>query len=160
MPRMGVAEIGILIDMTGAACDSQARPLRMTRQRRVIMEKFRTPGRHLTAADVYASVRGEVPNISLGTVYRNLEVLSQAGLIRKLYLGGGQRQYDGGLHRHYHIRCVRCGEVSDVSADLLPDLDKAARGCGFEVLGHQLRFEGVCRACQKADGPREKRKGR
>ncbi|MDP7130257.1 MAG: transcriptional repressor [Planctomycetota bacterium] len=124
--------------------------LRMTRQRRIILEEFHTPGRHPTPDDVYMRIRRKLPNISLGTVYRNLEILSQAKLIKKLRLGCRQRRYDGGLHRHYHVRCVKCGKISDIPADSFPDLDDTAKGHGFKILGHQLEFEGLCQACRKA----------
>ena len=132
---------------------------RMTRQRRIILEEMRTPGRHLTADDVYGRVRKQIPNISLGTVYRNLEVLVQAGRIRKLTLGGGQKQYDGGVHKHYHIRCSKCGLVTDVSAKAFPDLDKAATGGvdGFEITGHELEFIGICEKCKKKFTTKERK---
>ncbi len=160
MPRICVEEIGIVINMNAEAFDNPAPLLRMTRQRRIIMEQFRTPGRHLTADDVYLSVRRKLPNISLGTVYRNLEILSQAGLIRKLALGGGQRHYDGGLHRHYHVRCVQCGRISDIPAESLPELNEAASGHGFRILGHELEFRGLCQACQETDSRGRKAKER
>ncbi len=126
--------------------------LRMTRQRRIILEEFQTPGQHSTADEVYARVRKKLPNISLGTVYRNLDILSQTGMIKKLGLSGRQKQYDGGLHRHYHVRCVRCGRISDVSADPFGDLDAAAATSDFTILGHQLEFEGLCPKCKKSPG--------
>ena len=121
----------------------------MTDQRRAILKELRRPDQHLTADEVYRRVRQKLPNISLGTVYRNLEILSEAGLIRMLHLGGGQKHYDGGLHRHYHVRCVQCGKTSDIPADPFPDLDAAAGGHGFKILGHELAFEGLCQECQK-----------
>lgn len=105
----------------------------------------------MTADDVYGRVRKQIPNISLGTVYRNLEVLVQTGQIRKLTLGCGRKHYDGGVHKHYHLRCGKCGLVVDVSAKAFPDLDKAAaRGVdGFEITGHELEFTGICEKCRK-----------
>ena len=136
--------------LAGEAAD-QSQELRMTRQRRVILDEFRTAGLHHTADEVYLSVRRTLPNISLGTVYRNLDVLSQAGLIRTLNLGAGQRLYDGGLHPHYHVRCRQCGKVSDVAADSFDDLEAAARdACDFEILSHELGFEGLCSDCGAA----------
>jgi len=118
----------------------------------MILEEFRTPGKHLTADLVYEHVRRRIPNISLGTVYRNLEILSKAGMIKKLRLGCGQKQYDGGLHAHYHVRCLRCGRISDVPAELFGDLESAARqSSDFEILGHQLEFEGLCPDCKATD---------
>ncbi len=138
--------------MNKTAADNSPPPLRMTRQRRAILEVLKRPGEHLTADVVYERVRRRrVPNISLGTVYRNLEILSRAGLIRILSLGDGPRQYDGGTHRHYHVRCVECGRVEDVSAGPFPDLDAAARrSSDFEILGHELDFEGLCADCRKS----------
>ncbi len=125
-------------------------PLRMTRQRRLILAEFRRPGRHLTADEVYARIRRRLANISLGTVYRNLEILSQAGRIKKLHIGGGQKQYDGGLHPHYHIRCIRCGRISDVPAEPFGDLEATAgKTSKFRISGHQLEFEGLCPICRK-----------
>ena len=124
---------------------------RMTRQRRIILDEMQTPGRHLTADDVYERVRQKIPNISLGTVYRNLEVLHQAGRIKKLTMGGGQKKYDGGMHRHYHVRCIKCDKVCDVSAEAFGNLNKAALGGveTFEIIDHELEFTGMCDDCGK-----------
>ncbi len=130
---------------------TKAKPagLRMTRQRRLILDELDTPGRHPTADAVYQQVRLRIPNISLGTVYRNLEILSQAGLIRKLHIGSGQKRFDGALHKHYHGRCVQCGRISDLPAGPFGDLEEAARGSsGFDILGHELEFEGLCGQCK------------
>ncbi len=123
---------------------------RMTRQRRIILEEMQTPGRHLTADDVYERVKQKIPNISLGTVYRNLEILHQAGLIKKLTMGGCQKKYDGGMHRHYHVRCIKCDKVQDVSAEAFQDLNKAAlHGVdSFEIIDHELEFIGICDKCR------------
>lgn len=125
--------------------------VRMTRQRRIILDELQAPNQHPTADAVYERVRCRMPNISLGTVYRNLELLTQAGFIRTLRLGGRQRRYDGGMHRHYHVRCMVCGKISDVAADRFDDLDaKASEICEFEIAGHELEFAGVCPSCRRA----------
>ena len=127
---------------------AKARPFRMTRQRRAILEAVRTSGEHPTADAVYGRVRARLPKISLGTVYRNLETLARAGLIGTVGLRGRRMRFDGTLERHDHIRCVDCGKIADVPAACLPDLDAAARkACGFEILGHALEFQGRCRQC-------------
>jgi len=121
---------------------------RMTRQRRVILEELRKLHSHPTADEVYDSVRKRVPRISLGTVYRNLEILSQWGLAQKLDLAGTPRRFDGSLEDHYHVRCVRCGEVEDVPIEPLPDLDESIRSnTDFEIIGHRLNFLGFCPKC-------------
>jgi Fe2+ or Zn2+ uptake regulation protein len=122
--------------------------LRMTNQRRVILEQLQEPNVHLTADDIYARVRQVIPNVSLGTVYRNLEVLTRAGLLRKLHLGDAQKHYDGGLHRHYHVRCMECGRVSDVSSEPFGDINAVATAEGFDIHDHELEFSGVCHVCR------------
>ncbi len=87
---------------------------RMTRQRMVILDTLRSMVSHPTADEVYEAVRGILPHISLGTVYRNLEVLTEMGLIMRLDIGGGQRRYDGRAERHYHLRCINCERVVDI----------------------------------------------
>ena len=124
--------------------------LRMTQQRRVILEELRTCAEHPTADALYRRVRQRLPSISLGTVYRNLEVLSQAGLIVTLRLDGRQRRFDGVLKRHYHVRCVQCGGISDVPGGSFRGLDDAAgRASRFTILGHRLTFEGLCPDCKE-----------
>ena len=131
--------------------DSPSDELRMTRQRQLILDACAVAGTHHTADEIYITVKQRLPNISLGTVYRNLEILSRAGLIRTLHLGGGQRLYDGGLHPHYHVRCVRCGKVTDVSAEQFGDLDVTAQQTSdYQILDHELGFEGVCGDCRTA----------
>jgi len=85
----------------------------MTKQRRVILDELRKLKSHPSADELYRRVRRFLPRISLGTVYRNLEVLSQQGVVQKVELGGPQRRYDGDATTHYHVRCVECGRVED-----------------------------------------------
>ena len=123
---------------------------RVTPQRRVILEELRKLTSHPTAAGLYAIVRRRMPRISLGTVYRNLELMAEMGMIRKLPFGGGEARYDGDLTRHHHVRCLRCGRVDDV--DRLP-LDLTI-GQGedlgeYQVVGYHLELLGVCGACRK-----------
>ena len=123
---------------------------RMTRQRRIILEELQKLHSHPTADEVYDTVRKRVPRISLGTVYRNLEILSQWGLARKLDLAGAPRRFDGSMEEHYHVRCVGCGEVEDVPVEPLPDLEASIRSnTDFEIIGHRLNFLGFCPRCRR-----------
>ena len=122
--------------------------LRMTDQRRMILEQMQEPNVHLTADDIYSRVRQKIPNVSLGTVYRNLEIMTKAGIVRKLNIGGNQKLYDGGMHRHYHVKCVECGVVSDISAEKFGDITSLATSDGFDIHDHELEFEGICHACR------------
>ncbi len=125
--------------------------LRMTTQRQVILEELQSVKSHPTAGELCAMVRRRLPRISLGTVYRNLDILSRAGLIQKLDVAGQEMRFDGNTMNHYHLRCLDCGRVFDVDMELLPGVEeRLARESGFEVLGHRLEFVGRCEACQKA----------
>lgn len=122
---------------------------RMTRQRKIILEELRNMHSHPTADEVYETVRKRMPRISLGTVYRNLEILSQWGLAQRLDLAGNRRRFDGLTEEHYHVRCVRCGEVEDVPVEPLQTLEESARtNTDFEIIGHRLNFLGVCPGCR------------
>lgn len=122
---------------------------RMTRQRQVILEELRKANSHLTADDVYQMVRRRLPRISLGTVYRNLEVLSESGVIRKMEIGSAQKLFDGKAEAHYHVRCIRCKRVDDVSGDLSSTIDDVFRDVSdYEITGHQLLLTGLCPDCK------------
>ncbi len=125
------------------------RQIRMTRQRKIILEELRNLRSHPTADEVYDTVRKRMPRISLGTVYRNLEILSQWGLAQKLDLAGTRRRFDGSTEDHYHVRCVRCGEVEDVLVEPLRNLEESVRSnTDFEIIGHRLNFLGLCPRCR------------
>jgi Fur family ferric uptake transcriptional regulator len=126
--------------------------LRMTRQRRMILEEVRKAKSHPTAYEVYKKVQDWLPRISLGTVYRNLEILSESGMVQKLDWGGGQRRFDGETQNHYHIRCVRCGRVDDVPIKPVASLEETLRTrTEYEVIGHRLEFLGLCPQCKSKE---------
>lgn len=128
---------------------TSSKELRMTRQRRTIMEALEGADNHPAADEVYQMVRKKLPHISLGTVYRNLDILSEHGLIRKLELGGSQRRFDGKVKNHYHIRCTRCGRVEDAPVEPLSKLEDTLRGASdYEIVGHRLEFIGLCPRCK------------
>ena len=124
--------------------------LRLTRQRAIILEELKRTRTHPTADEVHAAVRRRLPRISLGTVYRNLEVLSRLGLVRTLTLGGSPRRYDGTVEDHCHIRCVGCGRVEDVELEASQaDIDTMVACSPFEVIGHHIEFTGICPECAR-----------
>jgi len=124
---------------------------RTTKQRRLILEELRNTDRHPTADEIFGLVRSKLPRISLGTVYRNLEVLAEQGLVQRLDSGGGQRRFDARTEDHYHVRCLRCGRVADLPS-LKVDIPEreAAAGTDFRVVGYGLEFLGICPECQAA----------
>ena len=120
----------------------------MTQQRKVILEELRKVDSHPSADEIYEIVRHRLPRISLGTVYRNLEVLSELGEIQKLGLSGSLKRFDWDTTKHYHIRCVRCNRVADAPIAPLKQLENELYGATvFEIIGHNLEFTGLCPKC-------------
>ncbi len=126
--------------------------IKYSRQREAIKNFLMTRKDHPTAETVYINVREVYPNISLGTVYRNLTLLSDMGEIRKLHLEDGVDHFDADIHPHNHFLCTECGTVLDIDYEENEDfqIDKAANS-GFEgkITGHVTYFQGLCPACCK-----------
>jgi len=121
---------------------------RMTRQRKVILEELRNVYTHPSADEIYEMVRKRLPRISLGTVYRNLEILSASGEIQKLELGCTQKRFDGVADAHYHIRCIDCDRVDDAPPEFDVAINYELKGVtDYKIIGHKLEFIGICPAC-------------
>ena len=125
--------------------------LRMTPSRKAILAVLGQKRWHPTAEEVLQEVRRALPGVGLATVYRNLEVLREQGLIRIVTKGRDKRRYDAVVERHYHVRCVQCGRVEDVDLSEREWIeDEAARASGFEITNHELMFLGTCGDCARA----------
>jgi Fur family ferric uptake transcriptional regulator len=112
---------------------------------------------HPTADQLYERVRHHLPRISLGTVYRNLEILTAIGEIQTLELSGSQKRFDGTASKHYHIRCMHCGRVDDAPIAPLRCLeDELYESTVYTIMGHRLEFLGLCPECTKDDEVRRK----
>jgi Fur family peroxide stress response transcriptional regulator len=123
---------------------------RQTKQRGAILKLLKGGYCHLTADQIYDEVRNEIPNISKGTVYRNLKVLREMGLVSELNLNGTVSRFEAKRDRHYHFRCERCGCVFDVDEPINKELDRRiAKRTGFKISYHQLEFRGLCHDCQR-----------
>ena len=121
----------------------------MTRQRMVILEELRKVDTHPSADEIYEMVRRRLPRISLGTIYRNLEILSGTGEIQRLETGSQLKRFDGRADDHYHIRCLHCDRLVDIFVNLGLELDgRIKESTDFAVLGHKLEFVGICPKCQ------------
>ena len=124
--------------------------LKMTVQRRVILEEIRNAGTHPSTDELYLAVRRRLPDISMATVYRNLETLAEHGLIRRLWEVGAPRRYDGELRDHYHVMCEQCGRVDDVPLEAVDGfLDEVRRVTDYDVQGYRLGFYGLCPDCRR-----------
>ena len=123
--------------------------MRLTSQRQVILEELRKVKSHPTANEVYDMVRKRLPRIGLGTVYRNLDLLAEKGIIKKLEVGGDQKRFDGDISPHYHVRCLECSRVDDIFIARSRDLEESAASCcDYKILGHHVEFSGICGNCQ------------
>lgn len=126
---------------------------RKTKQRQIILEELRKVRTHPTAAELYDITRLRMPRISLGTVYRNLELLEQMGEVRKLDYHSSQARYDAAEPDHLHVQCVDCGRVEDVhGVRLKSPLASSKEIHGYEILGLRAAFLGICPQCKRARG--------
>ncbi|MEE4314838.1 MAG: transcriptional repressor [Desulfofustis sp.] len=131
--------------------DDQSPKMRLTAQRQIILEELGKVTSHPTANEVYDMVRKRLPRIGLGTVYRNLELMAETGLILKLEVGGTQKRFDATTNLHYHVRCSECGRVDDIELPVQSKLDRlAAKACDYQILGHHIEFSGICPDCARA----------
>jgi Fe2+ or Zn2+ uptake regulation protein len=123
---------------------------RETKQREAILRVLRNTKAHPTADRIYEEVKKEIPNISKGTVYRNLQVLQEDGAVTELNLNGTLSRFEAKQDSHYHFRCKQCGRVFDVDEPVNNELDeRVAKKTGFNVSHHQLEFRGLCKDCQQ-----------
>lgn len=128
---------------------------RNTIQRSLVLKTVNRLKCHATADEIYQIVVYEHPNISKGTVYRNLKQLAESGAIRKLEVPGGADRFDHQCDDHYHIRCLKCGRLFDVDMDYIQDLEKKIKDThGFEFSGYDLIFKGICPNCRNKAIPK------
>lgn len=126
---------------------------RMTKQRHMIIELLkRNRGAHPTADWIYEQVRRQLPNVSLGTVYRNLNLLKSTGQILELCYGNAQSRFDGDTRKHYHFVCRRCGRIYDIAFPVSNAVEEKAREMGFSVEGSRMEVYGLCSPCQVTPG--------
>ncbi len=124
--------------------------MRLTAQRQVILEELGKVTSHPTANEVYDMVRRRLPRIGLGTVYRNLELMADVGVIIKLEVGGTQKRFDATVEPHYHVRCTACGKVNDIEIAVQEQINEMAeKASNYKILGHHIEFSGVCTNCQE-----------
>lgn len=134
--------------------------IKHSRQRDMIKAFLMTRRDHPTADMVYANVRQQNPNISLGTVYRNLTLLAELGEIQRLRVGDGVDHFDADISPHYHFVCTECGSVIDLKMDSIEHITEIA-GAGFDghIAGHVTYFYGVCGNCVTKNSKNNIQKG-
>jgi Fe2+ or Zn2+ uptake regulation protein len=128
-----------------------ARGQRVTPQRLILHRLLRAGPQHLTAEELLAHSRPQLPNVSLPTVYATLDLFEELGVIRRVAGTGPAQVYDSRAERHHHLRCVRCGAVSDLDATIdVPAAPPAPEGRGFAPERVEVTVTGLCRVCAAA----------
>ena len=123
---------------------------RMTIQKRIIMEELKRTKEHPTAETVYSEVKKKLPEISLGTIYRNLETLARNGNAQKLVDSKRKNRFDGNPDMHFHIECSSCSRVDDLPENMAEVLKKDIDlETGYEITGYNLYFYGICPDCKE-----------
>ena len=126
-----------------------------SRQREAILKVLCSTDTHPTANQVYDRVRETIPNISLGTVYRNLTLLTEMGEIMKITTGEGADRFDTNVQRHHHFICTSCQSVYDLPGmgNIDSVMDTAAASCKGQIDTYRINFYGTCEHCLKTKNP-------
>lgn len=123
-----------------------------SKQREIILETLKENVVHPSADYVYGVIKEKLPHISLATVYRNLNKLSEKGTIKKIEGLDSCDHFDHNTREHYHFLCEKCNKIFDVPSDIAPDIkNKVQRELGHSVIQHEITFRGVCAECNKGE---------
>jgi len=119
-----------------------------SRQREQILNLLRSTNTHPTAGWIYKELKREFSNLSMGTVYRNINILLDQNLVQKIEAGSSNDRFDANTEHHYHFVCRECGSVDDLPMKSLPGLNKkVTRATNYHVEAHRLDFYGICPLC-------------
>lgn len=136
----------------GAIASLKQKGVRMTPQRYAILEYMASSETHPTADDIFKSLSPQYPNMSVATVYNNLRMFKEAGLIKELTYGDSSSRFDFDTHDHYHVICEKCKKIVDFQYPALHEVEMLAKHVtGFEVNSHRLELYGVCADCKEED---------
>jgi len=117
-----------------------------------MLQLMKRTSAHPTAIWIYDRLKEDIENLSIGTVYRNLKVLLDQNMIKRIESGRNYDCYDADTTLHYHFLCSGCDAIYDLDLEPISELDnKVAEKTGFLVKEHQIRFYGLCKACQLSD---------
>ncbi len=132
---------------------------RQSRQRSRMLEIMRSVDSHPTADWLYLKLKHEFPRLSLGTIYRNLAILTDQVFVRKIHLGTKFDRFEARIDFHYHLVCEKCGNIKDFEMPVDKDLnEEAGRLTDFNIQHHRIEFFGICARCaEKGSGRKRKR---
>jgi len=134
---------------------------RKSQQRERILEILKETKSHPTADWIYMRLKEEIPELSLGTVYRNLKVLMEQGLIQKLPFGSTFDRFEAKIAPHYHLVCEKCGLVEDFEMPQYSAINsQAEKMSAFKISRHRIDFFGLCGKCLKENKQSTQRKGK
>jgi Fe2+ or Zn2+ uptake regulation protein len=123
--------------------------LKNSKQRTIILEALRLNCNHPTADEIYKMIHNEHPNISLATVYRNLNLLTELGIIKKIPIASSSDRFDATMTEHYHVHCRKCGSVQDFFYEDFSASKAAIEAItDYEVIHQDLVFTGICPQCK------------
>ncbi|RXJ00424.1 transcriptional repressor [Anaerobacillus alkaliphilus] len=126
--------------------------VRMTPQRHAILEYLYNAHTHPTADEIYKALEGKFPNMSVATVYNNLRVFKDVGLVKELTYGDSSSRFDCITSDHYHVICENCGKIVDFHYPGLDEVETLAEHVtGFKVKSHRMEIYGVCPECQRKE---------
>lgn len=122
--------------------------VRITPQRHAILEYLIGTMSHPTADEIYKALEGKFPNMSVATVYNNLRVFKEVGLVKELTYGDSSSRFDWNTTHHYHIICQECGKIVDFAYPGLDEVETLAEHVtGFDVSHHRMEIYGTCKEC-------------
>ena len=125
--------------------------VRMTPQRHAILSYLLNTVSHPSVDEIYKALAVRFPNMSVATVYNNLKVFLEAGLVRELTYGDGASRFDADMSDHYHAICEQCGRIEDFSYRSFNDMEQTAEmSTGFEIKGHRAEVYGLCPDCMRS----------
>jgi Fur family peroxide stress response transcriptional regulator len=114
-----------------------------------MLELLKATGSHPTANWVYDTLKKEFPNLSLGNVYRNLNILIDQGLVRKIDFGSTFDRFDANISQHYHFICEKCGAIIDLDMPIIEELNrKVDAWTHYHTKRHRIEFFGLCDRCR------------
>lgn len=123
--------------------------VRITPQRHAVLEYLLNAMTHPTADEIYKALEGKFPNMSVATVYNNLRVLKEIGLVRELTYGDNSSRFDCDTSEHYHVICDECGRIVDFHYPPLDEVESLAEQVtGFKINRHRMELYGVCESCR------------
>lgn len=130
--------------------------IKYSRQREMIFNQVKNFPVHPTADEVYTALKKENPGLSLGTVYRNLNLLSELGQLKKIHIDSAKDRFDARTDPHCHLLCTKCGKIYDIEDNAADGIEKRIFGkYGHMVEEVSLDLKGICQSCSEIPDPDE-----